>query len=355
MVDLRLDTSDWKQFSEDHYVSLRIGEVQRLSKISASRTYKFPASAVGTRRHAKLEIFKRVGSRAVCIEPKPGNETAQACIQFEDTELNFNVAVSSADGDESGPTKGEDKCAPHPAKSSKVTAAKEYMERHHLELRLAEAMQALLKELPDDPAAFVAERLAKNAGMVATQSTSSKASARAAPAVAPAERTFASYYSQHFTACSLTGLYGKFAKQQLQSAAAVKLAPKAARPFAQYYCEHFREPGGEHLAGLHARFPNSRPAVQPSAAAAGTTPQRAAPQQATFREYYSAHLLPSFSGLDCLHGKFKVPIHEAAGPALRGDTAQVPTPPGREAGFCLMPSVGSWITRRSATTQQVQL
>merc|ERR1719191_333198 len=72
-----------------------------------------------------------------------------------------------------------------------VLAAKEYLEKHNLEMRLSEAMQAVLREKPEDPAAFVAERLAKSAGMVqklpkVEEAASSQPSSPAAPTAAPA-------------------------------------------------------------------------------------------------------------------------------------------------------------------------
>jgi len=48
----------------------------------------------------------------------------------------------------------------------KVKVAKAYLDKHHLELRLAEAMQAVLKDRPADPGSFIAERLVKNAHMI---------------------------------------------------------------------------------------------------------------------------------------------------------------------------------------------
>merc|ERR1719506_3431060 len=44
----------------------------------------------------------------------------------------------------------------------KVKAAKRYLEEHDLERRLKDAMQDVISAMPQDPAAFIAERLAKN-------------------------------------------------------------------------------------------------------------------------------------------------------------------------------------------------
>merc|ERR1740130_563806 len=45
----------------------------------------------------------------------------------------------------------------------RIAAAKEYLESHQLEVRLSEAMMAVLRERPEDPAQFIAKRLASTA------------------------------------------------------------------------------------------------------------------------------------------------------------------------------------------------
>merc|ERR1711908_66403 len=44
-----------------------------------------------------------------------------------------------------------------------VVAAASYLSAHNLELRLGDAMQALLNEKPEDPVAYLIRRLQKNA------------------------------------------------------------------------------------------------------------------------------------------------------------------------------------------------
>merc|ERR1719414_2338961 len=48
-------------------------------------------------------------------------------------------------------------------KGTKMRAAKEYLSKHGIEVRLAEVMSAVLRERPDNPANFIAELLKEGA------------------------------------------------------------------------------------------------------------------------------------------------------------------------------------------------
>jgi len=50
--------------------------------------------------------------------------------------------------------------------NAKLEAAKAYLTKHGLELRLKEAMQRVINELPDDPVSFISDRLKESEGVV---------------------------------------------------------------------------------------------------------------------------------------------------------------------------------------------
>lgn len=54
MVELSLETSE-HGLPKDCYLSIRVGEVQKLSRLSGTRSFKFPQSTKS--RFGKIEVF----------------------------------------------------------------------------------------------------------------------------------------------------------------------------------------------------------------------------------------------------------------------------------------------------------
>eukprot|EP00927_Polykrikos_kofoidii_P009077 TRINITY_DN13766_c1_g2_i3.p1 TRINITY_DN13766_c1_g2~~TRINITY_DN13766_c1_g2_i3.p1 ORF type:complete len:313 (+),score=68.63 TRINITY_DN13766_c1_g2_i3:63-1001(+) len=150
MVELCVDLNDCHTANEDIFVSVRVGEFQKLTRLSQTRTYHFPNA---TRRMGKIEIYKRVGCSSFDCNPS-FHEKRNVNVQSNDGSvgcLGFKVGVSSA--------KHEQDTASAKPPSVKATVAKEYVTRHGIEAQLADAMQALLRELPDNPSEFLAHKL----------------------------------------------------------------------------------------------------------------------------------------------------------------------------------------------------
>jgi len=156
MVEIKLQTVDFEHFTNDHYISVRVGEAQKLAKLANSRTFKLSSSAIGNRKFGKVELFKRVGSCPVCVDPASAGGVNELEVSFDDTCLHLNAEVSSADGRSKGVSKAGTK-----GESEEQRRATEYIQEHNLELRLAEAMQQVLRERPADPAQFIADALTK--------------------------------------------------------------------------------------------------------------------------------------------------------------------------------------------------
>jgi len=132
-----------KDVAKDLYVSVRVGEAQKLSKFCPSRTFRFPKSAVGDRRVGKVELFKRIAGHSIEIHAGAKQHLQEVPFEHVEPGLKFQVSLD-------GPPPPDPEIAAKLSKP-KAAAAKEYMERHGLELRLSEAMQSVLRELPDDP------------------------------------------------------------------------------------------------------------------------------------------------------------------------------------------------------------
>jgi len=184
MVELKFDFPDGDRLSNENYVAVRIGEAQKISRIGSSRVYKFPKAAVGNRRYGKLDFLKRVGSCTVCLDGEAAQGGNTYHVKIDNAEIDFKAKVVLADSDKPDKPAMLDESVPekkgHDRPSTgKVAAAKAYLEKHHLEVRISDAMQAVLRERPEDPAAFLAQRLLDNAHLVAGLPKSKQAEVKA--------------------------------------------------------------------------------------------------------------------------------------------------------------------------------
>jgi len=173
MVDISLQAVDGDSLPKDLFLSLRVGEQQKFSKANCSRTYKFPSSA--DRRYGKLELYRRVGVSSVSLDGESFQGAHEMAIQVEDERIpNKEVKYRFCLGGSASlpsPTNEAAQAQPEPAKQTstketKVVQAREYLQQHQLEQRLSEAMQAVLRERPEDPAAFIAQKLQSKAGVL---------------------------------------------------------------------------------------------------------------------------------------------------------------------------------------------
>jgi len=350
MVELKLEPLNG-DLDRDYYVSVRVGEVQKLSRISTSRSYKFPASAVVDRKFGRIEIFKKVGGAAVGIIPSSDMDQ-QVCLQLDDnSEVKFKVSLSGEGGkalrSQSQPP--EDKARAKEV-SPKVQAAKSYLEMHNLEMRLSEAMQAVLRDKPEDPAAFVAERLQKSAGMVQkTPKVEQAPAAEQAPttlpatANAPAPPSAAKQAEMAEKAQLMADRSAALEKAPApspaveQAPAALPVAqqaptPSAAAPpreapkvlpFASYYVANFRSCSTSTFEGIYQGFP---------------APQKSAATIPVDGSGWPAASKPQDDSADVAK---ELPVFEKG---IRDDgRPQTASGDGKVSGFMLKPSVGTWI------------
>lgn len=173
MVELRVDILEELGLPNDCFVSVRIGEMQKLSRLAPKRIYRFPKSYMGDaeRRYGKIEVFQRIGSSSVGIDPiTQGGEKRNITVSCNEAgfgSLQLQVEVAGQDGE------GQQECrlqnfstdvdlvakASKGTQATKVKVAKDYLAKHGLEAKLSKVMQAVLRELPADPSEFIAFRL----------------------------------------------------------------------------------------------------------------------------------------------------------------------------------------------------
>jgi|EP00927_Polykrikos_kofoidii_P078056 hypothetical protein len=150
MVELRVDLCNSDVLNEDCFVSVRVGEFQKLARLAQSRSYRFPKA---NKHIGKIEVYKRIGACSVDCDPsfQELREVTVKCNDESVGNLGFKVAVS---GDAV-----EQAQAVQKAPSKKAAIAKDYVTKHGLEAHLSDAMQALLRERPSNPTEFLAEKL----------------------------------------------------------------------------------------------------------------------------------------------------------------------------------------------------
>jgi hypothetical protein len=149
MVDVTLTCLDEHQ-PQDVFVAMRVGDVQKLGRLSSERFYSFPKS--GEYKYGKLEIFRRVSQATVPVTPGDGDHIV--CTSLGEGKMNFRLSYAPQKPVKEKPLK------------PKLEKARAYMRRHNLEARLKQAMSEIMNELPDDPIDFIAKSLRESDGSV---------------------------------------------------------------------------------------------------------------------------------------------------------------------------------------------
>jgi calmodulin len=155
MVELVLSTLD-EELLPHCYVAMRVGESQKIGRLSAERMYKFPETTVDEHKYAMLDVFQRVGGCTVSIKAKDGEQDLQVTTKAG----NLNLRVSKPSyKDKTGKKPHQALVEDAPTLKPKFEAAKSYLAKHDLEARLKDAMKAVINELPDDPVGFINNKL----------------------------------------------------------------------------------------------------------------------------------------------------------------------------------------------------
>lgn len=167
MVQIILEPVNAESIPNELYTCLRVGDIQKFSKGFSKRNYDIAAKSVGDRRFGKLDIYKRVGTATINVDPESNKGVTELSMKLDDPllgDIKYRLEVLA-----SANNKPVEKPAIRERGDSyneKVKAVKDYVEIHQLEARLHEAMQAALRDRPEDPASFIAAKLTSGAGMV---------------------------------------------------------------------------------------------------------------------------------------------------------------------------------------------
>jgi hypothetical protein len=159
MVDVKLDLTPGSlepASNHDCFVSVRVGELQKLSRLANSRTYRFPK--ISENHQGKIEVFKRVAFYPLDINPLNDGPAEVTLPIGTSGKVGFQVDISASEATKEK-TRQAQKEQGNDITASKTNNAKEYLQKHCVEQKLSEAMQALLRERPDNPAEFLANAL----------------------------------------------------------------------------------------------------------------------------------------------------------------------------------------------------
>jgi len=148
------------------YVSVRIGEHQKFSRLSEKRAFKFaqaPKDGRYSSRYGKIEIFRRIGTCGLDVDPaREGlREVLVNCSEAGFGSVSMQVALDKLGKAAPG---GADDAAPAAderpqVQSTRGQQAKDYLREHCLEVCLSDAVQAVLRERPADPIVMLVQKL----------------------------------------------------------------------------------------------------------------------------------------------------------------------------------------------------
>eukprot|EP00929_Paragymnodinium_shiwhaense_P071919 TRINITY_DN3651_c0_g1_i1.p1 TRINITY_DN3651_c0_g1~~TRINITY_DN3651_c0_g1_i1.p1 ORF type:complete len:505 (+),score=120.73 TRINITY_DN3651_c0_g1_i1:81-1595(+) len=329
----------------DTFVSLRVGESQKQSRLVQNRVFKFPANAKDAKGpFGRVEVFRRVGTGTVPLDAGPGVFTeveVPCCDDYEP--LHLRLAVK--DTDNFYAKHGENHRANMRRAHERVEAAREYLERYHVEEVVALAMRELIQTRPNEPHKFLSQYILESAGDLETKkfapfkkfsppaSYASRASRGKAGPGGPPPRpshphTMASS-EWEFTAKSVP--VREFAKtvpendilKEVQPDPASEARPVSVVPFQESYSENIKLMASYAFRDLHDKFPS-----------------KWEPQKSAFQKYYVANIR-SMAQVDFteMHMKFDV-FRVKAEEAERKweELVKGPIVP-----FAKKPSVGTWL------------
>jgi len=272
MVEIRLDAVEQANLPQDIFLSVRVGEAQKLSKLSSSRIYKFPS--VDGRRFGKIEVFRRLATYNIDVDAIHNHQhnVDIGCGADPLGVLRLAVAVEEQ--------RGTEKKVQEPKKDSgKLQAAKDYLQKHGLEKQLSDAMLAVLRERPNAPAEFLAKHLLAATGKAATNAplNQPKSGGEVVKVVAPPSciSPIKAYYGTSFRSLDpnlLAKCHTKFPRKQVKvvvppppvlpvkakaGGEVVKevVLPPPILPFKAYYTASFLSLDLNVSAQCYARFP----------------------------------------------------------------------------------------------------
>mmetsp|Transcript_61314 Transcript_61314/g.200500 ORF Transcript_61314/g.200500 Transcript_61314/m.200500 type:complete len:573 (+) Transcript_61314:73-1791(+) len=374
-MEVQIDISGLLELPSDAFVSMRIGDVQKQARLSASRTFRFPQPAPGRENVGRIEVFKRVGTAVVTFDNSGGtmHNIKVRCDDPSLQTLNMQVKLKG----------GKDGSLPQLTSTKAVQlklrkdAAQAYLDDYGIESALAEIMREVIVKKPKDAYQFLAGQLLKKS-MDGDSLPELAPLAPKTPQSKPVQKPGAeeSLPQLSLKASQPSALFATEPPRLLPPIASTKAPPADLGSFGKYFSENFRSVDAVTWTKLHSKFPQAtrelkiiakQPTlkdwgrycqeymVSPPSDALKTLyakfnkPPRveviaSLPKPSGFSECCMQHLKHSTAGsMQTLYSKFPAFVKASAAAAAAGVKSRAEA---KRASFATMPSVGTWLQPR---------
>jgi hypothetical protein len=151
-MEIRLEAAEGCRMPVGSFVAVKLGDVLKQGRYEPSRTYSF--AQTDKRRHAKIDLFKHVGSSAVLVNPDAPSISEVAITGGDPLAENLRLKVDMKPQTRTGPSGAS-------VKSAARGKAQAYLDKHGIETKLSDCMKLLLQKEPDDPVEFICNHLRK--------------------------------------------------------------------------------------------------------------------------------------------------------------------------------------------------
>jgi hypothetical protein len=152
-MEIRISAQDGVQIPDDCIVNVSVGDVQKQARYDPRKLYRFRDA----KRTAKIDLYQQIGSCDVawnCDEP-----ASVSCVAKGSSGSGIPLSVNLT------PVIPKEKATESADKADASMKARQYLKEHAVEDLLTKAMRELLKAMPQDSHAFLAEYIT-NRGVV---------------------------------------------------------------------------------------------------------------------------------------------------------------------------------------------
>lgn len=143
-MELRVEAAEGCAMPPGCYICVRVGEVQRQNRYDPRKGFRFPGAV--QRRRAKIDVFRRVGTCELDVDPDlPGIKEAKVAAAepgLGHLRLKVNVQQAEPEGQQLKTQKA-------------MKSAKSYLADHNVEMLLSSAVRSLLSDRPEDPKEYL--------------------------------------------------------------------------------------------------------------------------------------------------------------------------------------------------------
>eukprot|EP00434_Breviolum_minutum_P012034 symbB.v1.2.010611.t1/scaffold696.1/size260109/4 len=150
-MDIRIEALDGPVPAGETFVSMRIGDYQKQSRLGCTKSYRFPQD--DGNGFARVEVFQRIGHVSISLEKlRASDQDVQ--VPLESADVKF---LPMRIGMQSSAEKGHGKV------KTRLDSAQRYLSQHQLEEIIADAMREVIHEKPEDPHTFLSNQILKHA------------------------------------------------------------------------------------------------------------------------------------------------------------------------------------------------